>query len=78
MTKTLRRFLKFLIAMSTLGVCTAFVGLAAGHDSVYWAGLLLAAPLYLGYVLPMALFLFGTFLLAAIAIIADDLGIGRR
>jgi hypothetical protein len=78
MRKFLRGCLKFLVALSVLGVCTAFVGLAIGNDFVYWVGLFLAAPLYICYVLPMSLFLFGFFMVATIIIIVDGLGIRKR
>ena len=70
--------MKFLIVISILGVCTAVVGLALGNDAIYWVGLVLAAPLYLLYVLPIILFLFGFFTLVAIAELADNLRRGRR
>src|SRR5262249_13425685 len=57
---------KALVALSIAGVCTAIGGLVIGNDSVYWAGLVLAAPLYLLYVLPMTLLLLGVFTVAAI------------
>jgi hypothetical protein len=66
MRKILNRCVKALVALSIAGVCTAIVGLVIGNDSVYWAGLLLAAPLYILYVLPMALLLLGIFTVAAI------------
>ena len=78
MRKLLRACLKSFVALSILGVSTAFVGLAIGSDFVYWGGLFLATPLYIFYVLPMSLFLFGLFIAAAIAIIIDDLGISSR
>ena len=78
MRRFVRGCLKSLLALSILGVCTAFVGLVIGNDSVFWAGLFLAAPLYLCYVLPMTVLLVGIFVVAAIAVIADTSGIGRR
>ena len=60
------RCVKALVALSIAGVCTAIVGLVIGNDSVYWAGLFLAAPLYILYVLPITLLLIGIFTVAAI------------
>ena len=60
------RWVKALVALSIAGVCTAIVGLVIGNDSVYWAGLFLAAPLYILYVLPMTLLLIGIFTVAII------------
>jgi hypothetical protein len=60
------RCVKALVALSIAGVCTAIVGLVIGIDSVYWAGLFLAALLYILYVLPMTLLLIGIFTLVFI------------
>jgi hypothetical protein len=73
-----RRSVKCLLALSLLGVGTAAVGLAVGNDAVYWVGLLLAAPLYLFYVLPAILLLVGVMILAAATTITENLGSGRR
>jgi hypothetical protein len=77
MGKMLGRLVRLLLALSLLGVGLALGGLATGNDAVYWAGLLLAAPLYLGYVLPMVVFLFGVLVVAFVATITDRPDGGR-
>jgi hypothetical protein len=66
MRKSFTKCVKALVALSIAGVCTAIVGLVIGNDSVYWAGLFLAAPLYILYVFPMTLLLIGIFTVAII------------
>jgi hypothetical protein len=55
MKKILKRLLKPVLAVSIAGVCIAAIGIGLKSTPLYYAGLVLAAPLYIVYI-PLMLF----------------------
>jgi hypothetical protein len=53
------------LAISTTGVCLAYIGMLVKQDAVYWVGLILALPL-LVIVLPICVLLIAMFPIAGV------------
>jgi F0F1-type ATP synthase assembly protein I len=69
-----------ILAISAGGLCIAVLGLLLDHDTLYHAGLVMAAPLYL-IVLPICILLVGIMaVLAPVSVIAwlFSFGSGNR
>ncbi len=56
-----QKILLTVLAIGAAGLCVAVVGIAVGHETIYYVGLILAAPLFI-VVLPVCLLLIGLML----------------